>query len=328
LKKLSTHRLFAINLDSDFPFDNYLAPSKGPTELTFTVSDQPPISEAWDSVNPVYRSPRQDQHGESIAHLHRLSGYEVLSFPRVADFYVQSERIACHLRDPDLEYMVEIRLLGPVLSYWLERRGIPALHASAVAVDGQAIAFISRHGGGKTGLAAAMMQAGYPLLTDDILPVEDKEGLQGRPGYPQVRMWPDEAAYFVGRFEELPLVHPELSKRRVPVGPGGFGSFYDSPLPLKSIFLAERSDLVERVEIRPVSSMEAVIELVRHSFLPRLVEAAGLQPARLDLFARLVKQVPVRRLVYPSGFEHLPRVVDAILGALRNHPGIASEMGL
>jgi hypothetical protein len=56
-----------------------------------------------------------------------------------------------------------------------------------------------------------------------------------------------------------------------------------------------------------------LIELVRHSFSPHLVQAAGLQPRRLDLFARLVMQVPVRRLRYPSGFERLPEVVERLL---------------
>ena len=32
-------------------------------------------------------------------------------------------------------------------------------------------------------------------------------------------------------------------------------------------------------------------------------------PARLDRLARLVRAVPVRRLVYPSGFDRLPEVV-------------------
>ena len=34
---------------------------------------------------------------------------------------------------------------------------------------------------------------------------------------------------------------------------------------------------------------------------------------RLEFFARMVQQVPVRRLVYPTGFEHLPRVRETIL---------------
>ena len=43
------------------------------------------------------------------------------------------------------------------------------------------------------------------------------------------------------------------------------------------------------------------------------MEVIGLQPQRLDFFAQMVQQVPMRRLAYPSGFEHLPRVRDAIL---------------
>ena len=71
------------------------------------------------------------------------------------------------------------------------------------------------------------------------------------------------------------------------------------------------------IGITPVSPRDAVIELVRHSFTPRVVEAIGLQAQRLDFFAQMVQQVPMRRLVYPSGFAHLPRVRDAILEDLQ-----------
>ena len=67
------------------------------------------------------------------------------------------------------------------------------------------------------------------------------------------------------------------------------------------------------VEIQDVSPRDAVIELVRHSFSPRLVEAAGLGVRRLDFFVRLATQVPVRRLRYPSGFDRLPAVVERVL---------------
>lgn len=197
------------------------------------------------------------------------------------------------------------------MSYWFERRGLPTLHASAVAVNGHAVAFVSRHGGGKTGLAAAMVQAGFPLLTDDLLVLEEREGRwEARPAYPEMRMWPDEAAHFAGPPEALPLVQADSEKRRVAIGNGGLGSFLDASAPLACVYLASRRP--ERdgdIEIQPVSRGEALIELVRHSFSPRLVEAAGLQPARLDRLARLVRAVPVRRLVYPSGFDRLPEVV-------------------
>ena len=67
----------------------------------------------------------------------------------------------------------------------------------------------------------------------------------------------------------------------------------------------------------PVSPRDAVIELVRHSFAASIVESLRLQPQRLDFFAQLVQQVPMRWLIYPSGFEHLPRVREAILENLK-----------
>jgi hypothetical protein len=127
-----------------------------------------------------------------------------------------------------------------------------------------------------------------------------------------MRMWPDEAAWFAGSLEGLPLVQADSEKRRVAIG-----SFREEPAPLAHIFVASRRPEAEGdVEIQPLSRSEALIELVRHSFSPRLMEAAGLQPARLDRLARLVRNVPVRRLVYPSGFDRLPSVVASIIKSL------------
>ena len=315
------YRLFGLALDSDFPFANRLTPAVGAPDLTFTCVPSAPLPGDWEQTTPAYASPYRTDSDESTAYLYRLDGCDVLRFTRVADFYLWPDRIVCHLLDPAYDYLVEIRLLGPVLSFWLERRGIPALHTAAVVVEGRAVGFLSANSGGKSSLAATMMQAGYPLLTDDILPVEHSHGaFVGRAGYPQMRLWPDEARYFLGHHEGLERVHPAYSKRRVLVGTDGFGAFCDVSQPLACLYLPERRDSAEagmEIGITPVSPRDAVIELVRHSFTPRVVEAIGLQAQRLDFFAQMVQQVPMRRLVYPSGFAHLPRVRDAILEDLQ-----------
>jgi hypothetical protein len=308
-------RLFGIDLASDFPFATCLDAGEGPPEVTFSICLVAPEPPAWQQSPPVYISPWQTESGASASLLYRTPGFEVLRFPELLDFYLWPERISCHLLDARYHFLIELRLLGPVLAWWLESRGIAALHASAIAAGGRAAVLLSTHGAGKTGLAAALMRAGCELLTDDLLPVEERSGtFLGRPGYPQMRMWPDEAVHFLGGYEGLSLVHPELSKRRVPVGPDGYGAFCDDPLPLACLYLPERlPDSEVPVEIREVSPRDALIELVRHSFSPYLVEAAGLQPARFDFFARLVTKVPVRRLSYPTGFSRLPEVADAVL---------------
>jgi hypothetical protein len=310
-----TYRVFGFNLTSDFPFRHHLGDGQEEADLSFTLSSSPIVQGLWKDEPPIYQSPRHLADGESVSRLYRLDSWEAFCFPRLADFYLQAGRIVGHPLAEASPDLLEIRFLGPVLSYWLERRGIPALHASAVEVNGRAVAFLSGNGGGKTGLAATLMQAGHSLLTDDILPVEEIAGtFHARPGYPQMRMWPDEAAHFIERSEELPIVLPGLAKRRVPVGAGGFGTFHDSSLPLAGLYIVERR-AEGPVDILDVYPRDALIELVRHSFSPHLVEAAGLQPSRFDLFARLVRNVPVRRLVYPSGFERLPEVVEIVLGS-------------
>ncbi|HYU35251.1 MAG TPA: hypothetical protein VEW48_24120 [Thermoanaerobaculia bacterium] len=297
------HRLFGFTLASDVPFGSRLGAGEPPADLVFGYGLRgAPLP---DGAGDLY-------HGTNL-HLFRAPDREVIRLTDVADFHLWPDRIIAHPAIDEAGPLIEIHLFGTVLSYWLERRGLVTLHASAVAVEGRAAVFATTHGGGKTGLAAAFLQAGHALLSDDLLPIEERHGsFFGRPGYPQMRMWPDEALHFLAGYEHLPIVHPELSKRRVPAGSGGLGAFHDSPLPLAGIYLLERQETGESLDIIELSPRDALIELLRQSFSPQLVEAAGLQPARFDLLARLVLAVPVKRLRYPSGFDRLPAVAEAV----------------
>lgn len=310
-----THSLFGLTLATDFPFVTHLAEGTEPSDITFTCTPVAPESYNWEQASLVYASPYQTDGGERIAYLYRLNGDYVLRFTDVANFYISSEDIICHISDPTNDFMVEIRFLGVILAAYLELQGVPMLHASAVVIDDHAIGFLSSNKGGKSSLAALLMQIGYPLLSDDILPVvQQSDAFLGRPGYPQMRLWPEEAQYFLGHYRDLGLVHPLLSKRRVPVGKDGFGRFCDHVRPLSRIYLPQRSDLTEEhIDITPVSPRDTVIYLMQHSFVLRLVEALGLQRQRLNFFTQMAQDIPLRRLVYPTGLERLPRVREAIL---------------
>jgi hypothetical protein len=310
---MRTHRVFGATLASDFPFHVRLTAVEGSPDLTFTASLTRPASDSWESRSPIYRSPHR-RNGNSLCHLHQSADCEVLSFPEVSDFYLWPDRIVCHLPAPELRHIMELNLLGPVFAYWLERRAFLVLHASAVTLGHRAVAFGAHHGRGKSGVAAALMQSGGSLLNDDLVPLEARAGeILVHPSFPQMRMWPDEASFFLQRFEHLPLVHPNVAKLWVPVGSDGLGTFHEDAMPLTCIYLLDRRPQGDApVEILEISPRDAVIELLRHSFTPLLVEAAGLQPARFDLLSRLVLQVPVKRLRYPSGFDRLSRVTEVI----------------
>jgi hypothetical protein len=286
----------------------------------------PALDASWTLLSAVSGSDEQIgidlyRHDDTARHAIRFDG--------AADFVLDDDTIAVHLYDLDFEYAMEVWFLGSIFSFWSELRGCPALHAAAVVVEGRALGFLATNKGGKSSLAATLMQKGHPLLTDDILVLDRSDAaVVGQPSYPQMRMWPDQAAHFLGAkaAQALPRVVPHLSKRRVPVGRDGlFGNFCETAHPISTLFLPERRTDVQDVRVERLSLSEALIELVRHSFLANAVEALGLAPRRLPVLFALANQVCMYRLVYPDGVEHLSHVADAVVRLVSDDlPPVAS----
>ena len=257
------------------------------------------------------------QVGTDTSPLHKTEqGYKVRT--NVAEFLLQPDRIICHLLDGARPHEAELWLLGTVLAFWQEWPGHGVLHASAVMVDQRAVGFMGYNQSGKTSLAASFLQAGYPLLTDDVLALQMVDGLcMAQAGYPQMRMWPEQAEHFVGDYEKLAKVSEQTSKRRVPVS--ALGSFCDQPQPLAALYLPERQEAAEwgtRIEIEPLKVTSALPRLVEHAFAARWLHAPEQRRQRLAFYAPLARSIPIRRVHYPHGFEHLPRLREAILADL------------
>jgi hypothetical protein len=217
---------------------------------------------------------------------------------------------------------VEEYYRSTVQTLWHELHGLRGLHASAVVIAGRAVGFLANSGHGKSTTASAFLRSGYPLLTDDIVAVEEVNGeFLAHPGYPRLRLWSDNAQNLgiapptTGDKTE-PAQEESVGRRNkwaVPVGQGGVGRFADESVPLGRMYVLDRSEEAVQVEIQPLSPRDAVIEMVRFTFLIRLTTALGMQPERLAFFSRLAQQVPISRLRFPSGLEHLPALVQAVL---------------
>jgi hypothetical protein len=239
----------------------------------------------------------------------------VLSFPEVGDFVVQLDRVECFAAQGADDATIEIRFIGPVFAYWLELRGTPAIHASALDLEDRAVLFLADNGGGKSTLAAECLRSGMRLIADDIsVLARNGESVNVMPSYPQMRMWPELADRYVHGWKNLPWVHPGCEKYRVPVGAEGIGAFCDTPRSVAvAYFLDRRSgDQNARVEIDAISPAEALVGFVAQSFVARPVAAMGLQPQRLRFLSDLVERVSVRRLSYLGGLERLPSVVEVV----------------
>ena len=300
-------RVYGIVLETDLPLSFPLPPTEDEPQLRVTV--EPAAGSA--SGAPLYSS--SEMHtGRPLVSVFAEGEEFLLHFPLAGEFRVGEERITYRpLPDGDPQ-LAEIYLLGTVLAFWLELHGRLSLHASAVALGEGAAVFLGTNQGGKSSLAAALLGHGAALLTDDLLVAERRaEGWLGHPAYPEMRLWPDQARHFYGETASLPRVTDEVKKLRVPVG-AGFGSFRESSLPLRALYLPRRWEAAE-ISITDAAPQEALVELLRCSFLARMLEACGKRAYRLPLLASLIEAVPVRHLCYPHGVEHLPRVAEAIL---------------
>ena len=92
------------------------------------------------------------------------------------------------------------------------------LHASAVAIEGRAVAIVGPSGAGKSSTAAAFARLGYPVLSDDIVALTgDGQRFHVQPAYPRVRLWPSAVTSLFGSRDALPRIVPDWEKRYLPL---------------------------------------------------------------------------------------------------------------
>ena len=189
-------------------------------------------------------------------------------------------------------------LLGPVLGLALRLRGVTCLHASAVALDDHAVAFVGAEGAGKSTTAAAFAREGHGVISDDVVALTEKETeFLVRPAYPHVCLWPDSVVALYGSTEALPQFSTGWEKHRLALGDKDT-HFENRLLPLGAIyFLGERRiDLAASVEaIRPQTGL---LSLVADTFANKLLDRE-MRGREFEVLSRLVTAVPVRR-VFPQ----------------------------
>lgn len=204
------------------------------------------------------------------------------------------------------ESVLRLFILGPALAILLHQRGHLVLHASAVEIGGGAVAFLGGPGWGKSTTAAALSSRGHGLVADDVIAL-DLEGARGPTlfsGFPQLKLWPDVAASLGEEPEALPRLHPELDKR----GQRNIRKFSHDPIVLRRLYVLEEG---EALLVEPISLQEAVIELVRHSYLVRQLQDEETS-AHFHQCSELVKRVAVRRLKRPLSLPALSELAQIV----------------
>ncbi len=208
-------------------------------------------------------------------------------------------------------------LLGPILALVLRYRGIVCLHASAVVLLDRAVAFVGPEEAGKSTTAAAFALRGFSILSDDVVPLGERDGaFFALPGSPQLRLWPESVQMLFGPRDSLPRFIPDLEKRRL--GADDHRSrFSERECQLGVLdLLDDRCADPAAPHLEDMSQQTALMNLVANSYGTRLIDSK-MRGDELIVLARLVSRVPVRRLFAHEDSNRLADLCDLVCRDLR-----------
>ncbi|WP_404787080.1 hypothetical protein [Altericista sp. CCNU0014] len=227
--------------------------------------------------------------------------------PKVGKFLIcnGNEVIVEPLPDVD-ERTLRPCILGSAMSVILQQRGFLVLHASAVVMQSEAIAFLGTSGAGKSTTASAFMKQGYSVITDDVLAVQFQDGVpMVIPSYPFVKLLPDAVAALGHDAETLPLLNRTTAKR--------IQSFENSHLlaayPLRKIYVLTISD---RHEVSDCPATEALLNLVDRSRALNALTDPGSKKRHFQQCTDMVKSRPISILHRKPGLDELSEIVRQI----------------
>jgi hypothetical protein len=198
------------------------------------------------------------------------------------------------------EAWMRVGVLGPSMGALLYQRGLLTLHASSVSVGGEAVAFVGERGWGKSTMAAVMCARGHRLVADDVtaVQIDGANSPTVHPGYPQLKLWPEAAASLGEDPEALPRLDPITERRARRLT----SEFSADPLPLRRVYVLSGG---EDIEVKPVGTQEALIELIRHTYSRELFQAVDTRAHFLKCSA-VVNRVPICSLNRQYSLSALP----------------------
>ncbi len=236
----------------------------------------------------------------------------LLRFPGLADFGVSADglQITC-VPTPEVGNETLRHLyLNQVLPLALSKQGKLIFHASAVEIGGLAIAFAGQSGRGKSTLATSFATNGYRFLTDDGLRVEaNGSDYRVLPSHPSIRLWQDSRSALIKPDAKTAPTLKFTSKSCFLAGKSI--PFCDSPRPLRKFYFLDDGG-VPGITFRRMKPAEALIELVKHSFLLD-IEEQDLLAAHFDELSEMVSQRIYYHLDYPRRYEDLPDIRRQII---------------
>lgn len=311
------YTIFGLSLYSSDPIPGLVAgQDSSHVDVFVEWVGRPPQPSPFTSSERWFDSPVKRDDGTPLLRAWKLdTGRVRLAFWNGVEFLIGGQTEKVQVSWPASVHAEEAISLffDDVLALILRWRGITCLHASAVRIGDGAVAFVGTVGMGKSTTAAALGRMGYPLITDDLLPLFRKgAAFYVQPAYARMRLWPESAEALGHDGHSLPRLAPEREKRRLDLLQNGY-SFQRRPVALEAAYLlGARSDEDAAPYVETVSPQTGVVELLANKYTRYLLDKE-MAAQDFDVLTQLATQIRPRRIVPHADIDRLPQLCERIL---------------
>jgi hypothetical protein len=255
--------------------------------------DEPPLD---DALSAWYVSPYRDERGVPSLTIRNVGSGYLLCYGEGTRFLVSRSggEVDAWWDEPLTDVDVADYLLGGVVAFIARLRGRVPIHASAVVIDDQAVLFAGAAGAGKSSIASAFAVLGYPVLSDDVVVIDDASGgLMGYPSRARLSLWPDSAMSLFSQ-TSLPTHSPVYAKHRLDLLEHGY-CFHERPVRVGAVSILAGRSTSHGPTIRALRPQTALMNLVSHTYANYLLDAS-MRAREFDVLGRLAETVVVNEL--------------------------------
>jgi hypothetical protein len=290
--RMHNYYTYGLNVKSDFhlPFLEEVIQSNG-----FTAD---PSSKVRISINTNLRTNLPIDNGRSASW--KVSReYTELAIKNMGIFHVnQGKNVNINPKKNFNRHVLQLIITTSLLAITLYQRKTLALHASAIQIGSQTVAFLGTSGAGKSLIAGGLVARGHPMLTDDLAAIKFYSSQPYiQPGFPIIKMVPDE--YAIIGFKDCPKKTLPANKNKV--GCVFSDNFLTKHSPLRYIFIL---NIGNKREIRRLSPKDSFMHLVANS--PPAIWDVLPDKLHFEHISELINSVPVYLLRRENNLSAIP----------------------